>query len=161
MKYNVKYKRYVSSNGLVYRKDKNGILHICAQFSNHGYMRVTCAKHNKVCVHRLVYETFKGEIPEGMRIDHINNKRDDNRIENLRIFTPKENSAHRKETYKEPKHVSEKRAKKLYGKMYSEFGERFYKCYGIHRKDDIMLYTKEHCYFRKYGYLKGEKYAGQ
>lgn len=160
MKYNVKYKRYVSSNGSVYRKDKNGILHICAQFSNHGYMRVTCAGHKKIFVHRLVYETFNGEIPEGMQIDHINNKRDDNRIENLRVVMPKENCAHRKETYKEPKHVSEKRAMTLSGNMYSDFGERFYKCYRIHRKDNLKLYLRENSYFHRHGFLKGEKYAG-
>lgn len=160
MKYNVKYKRYVSNNGLVYRKDKNGILHVCTQFSNHGYMRVVCADHKKMLVHRLVYETFNGEIPEGMQIDHINNKRDDNRIENLRIVMPKENCAHRNETYKEPKHVSEKRAITLTDNMYSEFGERFYKCYGIHRKDNLKLYLRENSYFQRHGFLKGEKYAG-
>ena len=43
-------------------------------------------------VHRLVYETFFGEIPEGMVIDHINGIRDDNRIENLRCITQSENA---------------------------------------------------------------------
>ena len=161
MKYNAKYNRWVSQNGVIYRYDEqHDKLVVCAQFSNHGYMRVVCAGHKKRLVHRLVYETFIGEIPERMQIDHINNKRDDNRIENLRIVTPKENRAHRTETYKEPKHVSEKRAITLTGNMYSEFGERFYKCYGIHRKDNLKLYLRENAYFRRRGYLKGEKYAG-
>lgn len=42
-------------------------------------------------VHRLVWEAFNGEIPEGVEIDHINTVRTDNRLENLRIVTHKEN----------------------------------------------------------------------
>jgi len=36
-------------------------------------------------VHRLVYEAFCGDIPEGMSIDHINRDSADNRLENLRL----------------------------------------------------------------------------
>lgn len=43
-------------------------------------------------VHRLVWESFNGPIPSGMQIDHINTVRDDNRLANLRVVTPKENS---------------------------------------------------------------------
>lgn len=160
MIFNAKYNRWVSKDGLVYRYDKKlDKLILCTEFSNHGYIRVVYSGHKKVLVHRLVYETFKDEIPEGMQIDHVNNKRDDNHIDNLCVVSAKENCAHRKETYKEPKHVSEKRAATLTGKTYSEFGERFYKCYGIHRKDDLKLYLRENSYFRNHGFLKGEKYA--
>ena len=41
--------------------------------------------------HRLVWEYFNGPIPTGMDIDHINNKRDDNRISNLQILSHKDN----------------------------------------------------------------------
>lgn len=34
--------------------------------------------------HRYIWEHFKGPIPYGMQIDHINRNRKDNRIENLR-----------------------------------------------------------------------------
>jgi hypothetical protein len=37
-----------------------------------------------VMAHRVVYITRYGEIPDGYVIDHINRKRDDNRIVNLR-----------------------------------------------------------------------------
>lgn len=42
-------------------------------------------------VHRLVWESFKGEIPDGMQINHLNEIKDDNRLENLNLVTPKEN----------------------------------------------------------------------
>lgn len=42
-------------------------------------------------LHRIVWEAFNGEIPEGYEIDHINAKRDDNRLDNLRCVTHKDN----------------------------------------------------------------------
>lgn len=57
---------------------------------NNGYMHVSI-NGKQVLMHRFVYEAFNGEIPEGMEIDHKNTVRDDNRLENLRIATPKEN----------------------------------------------------------------------
>lgn len=61
-----------------------------------GYCRVHVSSGRKnqksLSVHRLVYETFVGKIPEGMEIDHINAVRDDNRLENLRVVTHKENA---------------------------------------------------------------------
>jgi hypothetical protein len=35
-------------------------------------------------VHRLVYAAYYGEIPEGVVIDHVNRKKTDNKLENLR-----------------------------------------------------------------------------
>lgn len=43
-------------------------------------------------IHRVVYETFVGIIPEGFVVDHINDKKDDNRLENLQLLTPKDNT---------------------------------------------------------------------
>lgn len=43
-------------------------------------------------VHRLVYEAFVGPIPEGFVIDHINDTKDDNRLENLQMLSVKENT---------------------------------------------------------------------
>lgn len=46
---------------------------------------------NTVPEHCFIWEAFNGEIPKGYEIDHKNTVRDDNRLENLRIATPKEN----------------------------------------------------------------------
>lgn len=65
------------------------------QKNRKGYLTVTLYKNRKgkiFMVHRLVYETFVGEIPDGMQCNHINEKKDDNRLENLNLMTPKENS---------------------------------------------------------------------
>ena len=42
-------------------------------------------------INRLYWETLNGEIPDGFEIDHINNNRGDNSIDNLRLVTHKEN----------------------------------------------------------------------
>lgn len=44
--------------------------------------------------HRLCAEAFFGEIPEGMQINHLNGVKNDNRIVNLEICTPSENTRH-------------------------------------------------------------------
>lgn len=60
-----------------------------------GYLRVVLHKNGEkkyFQVHRLVYETFVGEIPDGMQCNHINEIKSDNRLENLNLMTPKENA---------------------------------------------------------------------
>ena len=42
--------------------------------------------------HRVVWEMFNEAVPDGLFVDHINRKRDDNRIENLRVVTKQENN---------------------------------------------------------------------
>jgi len=41
---------------------------------------------------RVIFSLMRGEIPKGFVIDHINHKRDDDRIGNLRVVTPSENA---------------------------------------------------------------------
>lgn len=59
--------------------------------NNQGYLVVRFSgKQWKV--HRIIWEIHNGIIPDNMEIDHINHKRDDNRIENLRITSGRVNS---------------------------------------------------------------------
>lgn len=62
--------------------------------SRDGYLHVVLSKDNKQTtfnVHRLVYETFNGKIPEGMQVNHIDEDKTNNSIENLNVMTFKEN----------------------------------------------------------------------
>ena len=59
-----------------------------------GYQHVILCKNGKAknfFVHRLVYAAFCGEIPEGLVVNHINEVKTDNRLENLNLMTQKEN----------------------------------------------------------------------
>lgn len=44
-----------------------------------------------VSVHRLLWTAFNGPIPEGLQINHLNENKADNRLENLSLCTAKEN----------------------------------------------------------------------
>lgn len=42
--------------------------------------------------HRIIWVMHKGDIPDGMMIDHANGRTTDNRIENLRLCTKAQNA---------------------------------------------------------------------
>ena len=101
MKYNSRYNCYVTKSALVYRYDKkrDRLKEIsqskCKQ--NSKYLRVSLVDsfdnvRRSIKVHRLVYMTFIGDIPQGYQIDHIDGDASNNNLENLRCVTPKENS---------------------------------------------------------------------
>lgn len=50
---------------------------------NNGYYAFKLGKHVRKLCHVLMWETFKGSIPKGYEIHHINHNRSDNRLENL------------------------------------------------------------------------------
>lgn len=63
----------------------------------YGKERVQTALHKNgvkkyPVVARLVYETFVGDIPENMQVNHIDENPSNNFVENLNIMTPKQNS---------------------------------------------------------------------
>jgi hypothetical protein len=60
--------------------------------SGHRVIRVNTTSYY---AHRLAWLYVYGSIPENLMIDHINGVRDDNRIENLRVATAKQNSENR------------------------------------------------------------------
>lgn len=55
-----------------------------------GYVRYSL-KGKLYSAHKLVYQIFVGEIPNGYVIDHINGDRSDNNLKNLRCITQSEN----------------------------------------------------------------------
>ena len=87
------YDFYLDVEGNVYDKDKN----LKPLNKNTRYYRVykrVDGKFINLEVHRLVVETFIGEIPKGMQVNHINGDRYDNRLTNLEVITPLENIQH-------------------------------------------------------------------
>ena len=55
-----------------------------------GYVKIQY-DYKSLKAHRIIWEMFNGKIPTGLTIDHINNNREDNRIENLQLLTNKQN----------------------------------------------------------------------
>ena len=56
-----------------------------------GYLVVEI-KEKERKIHRLVWEAFNGPIPEGMEVNHINEDKTDNRLENLNLLDHTGNS---------------------------------------------------------------------
>ena len=95
------YKRLVFSN---YAANKNGkvlslkskkILTMLKGSNGYLFYKICDKKLEKpvnYLHHRFVYEVFKGPIPSFFEIDHQTNVRTDNRIKNLQLLTPEQNS---------------------------------------------------------------------
>ena len=96
MIYNEKYNRFIDNDYVIYRMNTKGkLVQVKPSINNCGYEFICYKDHRIVLIHRLVYETFNGEIPEGLEIDHIDRNKHNNKPENLRLVTRSENMANR------------------------------------------------------------------
>lgn len=82
----------VSDEGQVFSMKRNRLLTI----SDHGdgYKTVSLRKDGKSkhpFVHRLVYEAFVGAIPDNMQVNHKDEDKGNNRLDNLELLTHWEN----------------------------------------------------------------------
>ena len=59
--------------------------------TSRGYLSIEIERGKKHRAHRLVYEAFKGPIPDGLFVDHVNGVKTDNRLANLEVVTHQEN----------------------------------------------------------------------
>ena len=90
----IKIENYQISNLGNVRNSLSGRL-LKSRVNHNGYLRIGLGGHKQqkwFFVHRLVYETFIGPIPEGMQVNHIDENKTNNRVDNLNLMTPKENT---------------------------------------------------------------------
>ena len=76
-------------NRICHRNERFLKLH----YDSCGYLLVKLKDNKQHRVSRLVAEAFLGSMKD-MEVDHINGKRDDNRVENLRWVIHQENVSH-------------------------------------------------------------------
>lgn len=142
MKYNAKYDRWVSKDGLVYRYDKRLDKLILCKIGSNGSKHCTVyTKLGKQYLHRVVYETFYGDIQKDMVIDHKDNNPLNNNFENLQCVSRKMNN--------EFKFIRDK----YIIKPSTDFGRAFKLKYGILKKDNPALYCRELRHWQKFGRL--------
>ena len=90
-----KYKKYLASKCgqiLSLKLNKTKILKLV--LSGNGYFMFSLYKNGikRYYVHRFVYECFKGAIPKGKEIDHVDRDKKNNNIINLQLLSHLENS---------------------------------------------------------------------
>ena len=98
-RYNGRY--YISDLGKIYyntqcwRNPKGKLKELTPSYNPSGYLyyklSIGNCKYDYVRGHRMVWEAFKGKIPAGLEIDHINRDRHNNKLSNLRLVTHSEN----------------------------------------------------------------------
>lgn len=160
MKFNEKYGRWFTKGGLVYRYSKNqDKLILCkTTIISVGYETLRTEIGMKR-VHRIVWETFNGEIPDGYEIDHIDGNRLNNALSNLRCVTHTENMANpiTRARLRKPKKV---KGNHQLGITKSDFGKKFKEHFGINMSDNKALYSYHHLWYRRHNNVcKWEKEA--
>ena len=79
-----------STKGLTERK-------LSTRPNTSGYIQVKLYKHDtpgeykQLLIHRIMYETFVGDIPEGDTVDHIDHDITNNVLENFQVLSHSDN----------------------------------------------------------------------
>lgn len=168
MKYNAKYDRWFSKEGLVYRYDeKTDRLVLCATHKVRGYIKFSGSNGsdcpNPRFVHRAIWETFNGPIPEGMEIDHKHGNRSDNRLSELQCVTHIENMANPHFRQKRQELNTDEYRNKMSlaisnkPKKHSDFGHKYQEHYNLLCKENVNLYMQEYRYYKKCGHCRWEE----
>ena len=89
------YKGYtVYSDGRIKKKDGSGYMRTYSSTKGYLLLELTVnGKRIRTSIHRLIWEAFNGPIPDGLTIDHIDNDKTNNRLDNLQLLTNAENNS--------------------------------------------------------------------
>ena len=147
------YNRYAASkDGQIFGKKHKIVLKQNVNTGNGGYLYFFAYNEKgrkNYSISRFVYECFYGEIPNDKQVDHIDNNKYNNRLDNLQLLSCKENikKAHNKsvksfniETRKEKKFRSIKEASEELGVSSSSICSNCKKKTKIVRSKDGMIY---------------------
>lgn len=135
MKYNKKYNRWFSTDGNVYRysKREDKLVLVKQSKSSTGYMKFG-VNGKMFYVHRALYETFIGVIPNNKEIDHINRDKENNSLENLKLVSHTENLYNRK----------------MY-EMNDDFSRKYFEHYGYNSSTNRKQYNRERMNYIRHG----------
>ena len=89
-------KYWITKEGVILRDGKKPLK---PEYTTKGYQRVTLSSNGKVkkyFVHRLVAQNYISNPNNLPYINHLNHKRDDNRVENLEWISTQDNNRDRK-----------------------------------------------------------------
>jgi len=82
-------------DGRVWSKKRNIFLKECERKNNYSNVKIYNGKQKTFMIHRLVAEHYIPNPENKPEVDHINRNKHDNRVENLRWVSSKENCKNR------------------------------------------------------------------
>lgn len=91
----IDYSNYViSEDGRIYSIHYHRYFKGTIQSNGYLQVKMTCKDgiRRPFGIHRVIWFYFKGEIPENLQVNHINENKLDNSIFNLNLLTPPDNS---------------------------------------------------------------------
>lgn len=162
MKYNAKYDVWCNKDGLVWAMSRTkDRLVIRQSYYHQKYFDVHVKNHKTVRLHRLIWETFNGEIPKGYEIDHIDGDTSNNSLSNLRCVTHLENirnpiTLERSNKVHGKYDVREKISRAQSKNSKHGFGMKFTEHFKIFASENKSLHCREYRYFKKHGHCSWE-----
>ena len=129
----IKSNKYIidSNKGTIFSVQKKRMI---GSYDFYGYLVMGIILYKKLRqlkIHRIIWIAKNGVPPAGLVVDHINRKRDDNRIVNLRLFNAIENGQNNKNV-KLTKKIAEK-IREEYAQentSYRKLGRKYHVSYG-------------------------------
>lgn len=145
----------VHEDGTIFSKTRNRNLKCYTSKRGYNYVCLRCngGYSDTFQLHRVIYYFFNGEIPEGMQVNHIDEDKSNNVLNNLNLLTPRDNSNYGAR--------NEKISISRIGKTWSEESKNHLRevktqlhvlQYGLKTNKPIKIWLNAHEIERKLGY---------